>query len=46
VEHDSLTPYGALSVDEDVRAGCPRAPFSFWFLRHDDFDDSPPSVSA
>ena len=42
----SLTPYGAQSDDEDVPEGWPQAPFSFWFRRHDEFDDSPPSASA
>ena len=42
----SLTPYGAQSDDEDVPEGWPQAPFSFWFRRHDEFDDPPPSASA
>jgi predicted dithiol-disulfide oxidoreductase (DUF899 family) len=42
----SLTPYGAQSEDEDAPEGWPQAPFSFWFRRHDEFDDSPPSASA
>jgi len=42
----SLTPYGAQSDDEDVPEGWPQAPFSFWFRRHDEFNDSPPSASA
>ena len=42
----SLTPYGAQSDDEDVPEGWPQAPFSFWFRRHDEFDDPPPSARA
>jgi predicted dithiol-disulfide oxidoreductase (DUF899 family) len=42
----SLTPYGAQSEDEDAPDGWPQAPFSFWFRRHDEFDDPPPSVST
>jgi predicted dithiol-disulfide oxidoreductase (DUF899 family) len=38
--------YGAQSDDEDVPDGWPQAPFSFWFRRHDEFDDPPPSASA
>ena len=28
--------------DEDLPEGWPRAPGSFWFRRHDEFDDDPP----
>jgi predicted dithiol-disulfide oxidoreductase (DUF899 family) len=42
----SLTPYGAQSEDEDAPEGWPQAPFSFWFRRHDEFNDSPPSAST
>jgi predicted dithiol-disulfide oxidoreductase (DUF899 family) len=41
----SLTPYGGQSDDEDLPEGWPRAPQAFWFRRHDEFDDPPPSVS-
>ena len=41
----SLTPYGAQSDDEDVPEGWPQAPFSFWFRRHDEFNELPPSAS-
>jgi len=41
----SLTPYGAQSDDEDTPDGWPQEPFSFWFRRHDEFDDPPPSAS-
>src|SRR5215218_4199292 len=41
----SLTPYGGQSDDEDLPEGWPRAPQTFWFRRHDEFDDPPPSVS-
>ena len=40
----SLTPYGGQSDDEDLPEGWPRAPGSFWFRRHDEFDDPPPSA--
>ena len=40
----SLTPYGGQSDDEDLPEGWPRAPGSFWFRRHDEFDDLPPSA--
>jgi hypothetical protein len=42
----SLTPYGGQSDDEDLPEGWPRAPQSFWFRRHDEFDDTPPSASS
>lgn len=41
----SLTPYGGQSEDEDLPEGWPRAPGSFWFRRHDEFDEPPPSAS-
>src|SRR5829696_2154431 len=40
----SLTPYGGQSDDEDLPEGWPRAPGSFWFRRHDEFDEPPPSA--
>jgi hypothetical protein len=40
----SLTPYGGQSDDEDLPKGWPRAPQSFWFRRHDEFDEPPPSA--
>jgi predicted dithiol-disulfide oxidoreductase (DUF899 family) len=40
----SLTPYGGQSDDEELPEGWPRAPQSFWFRRHDEFDDPPPSA--
>ena len=40
----SLTPYGGQSDDEDVPEGWPQAPGSFWFRRHDEFDEPPPSA--
>ena len=40
----SLTPYGGQSEDEDAPEGWPQAPGSFWFRRHDEFDDPPPSA--
>jgi hypothetical protein len=42
----SLTPYGAQSDDEDAPEGWPQAPFSFWFRRHDELNDLPPSAST
>ena len=42
----SLTPYGAQSEDEEAPDGWPQAPFSFWFRRHDEFNDPPPSAST
>ena len=32
--------------DEEAPDGWPQAPFSFWFRRHDEFNDPPPSASA
>ena len=40
----SLTPYGGQGEDEDVPEGWPQAPWSFWYRRHDEFDDPPPSA--
>jgi predicted dithiol-disulfide oxidoreductase (DUF899 family) len=40
----SITPYGAQGDDEDAPEGWPKAPFSFWFRRHDEFDEPPPSA--
>jgi len=40
----SLTPYGGQTEDEDVPDGWPQAPRSFWFRRHDEFDEPPPSA--
>ena len=40
----SLTPYGGQTEDEDVPPGWPQAERSFWFRRHDEFDDLPPSA--
>jgi predicted dithiol-disulfide oxidoreductase (DUF899 family) len=40
-----LTPYGGQSEDEDAPEGWPRAPNSFWFRRHDEFDEPPPSAT-
>ena len=42
----NLTPYGGQSEDEDSPEGWPRAPDSFWFRRHDEFDEPPPSANA
>ena len=42
----SLTPYGGQSEEEDLPEGWPRAPGSFWFRRHDEFDDPPPSAGG
>jgi predicted dithiol-disulfide oxidoreductase (DUF899 family) len=41
----SLTPYGGQSEQEDLPEGWPRAPDSFWFRRHDEFDEPAPSAS-
>jgi len=40
----SLTPYGGQGEDEDAPEGWPQAPTSFWYRRHDEFDDLPPSA--
>jgi predicted dithiol-disulfide oxidoreductase (DUF899 family) len=42
----NLTPYGGQSEDEDTPEGWPKAPDSFWFRRHDEFDEPPPSADA
>ena len=42
----SLTPYGGQSEDEDTPEGWPTAPGSFWFRRHDEFDEPPPSAGG
>ncbi len=42
----SLTPYGAQADDEDAPEGWPKAPGSFWFRRHDEFDELPPSARS
>jgi hypothetical protein len=39
----SLSPM-AQPDDEEVPDGWPQAPFSFWFRRHDEFDEPPPSA--
>jgi predicted dithiol-disulfide oxidoreductase (DUF899 family) len=41
-----LTPYGGQSDDEDAPEGWPQAPQSFWFRRHDEFDEPPPSATS
>jgi hypothetical protein len=41
-----LTPYGGQSDAEDSPEGWPQAPYSFWFHRHDEYDDPPPSASG
>lgn len=40
----SLTPYGGQSEDEDAPDGWPQAPPTFWYRRHDEFDEPPPSA--
>jgi len=40
----SLTPYGGQGGDEDVPEGWPQASWSFWYRRHDEFDEPPPSA--
>jgi len=40
----ALTPYGGQSDDEDAPEGRPQAPQSFWYRRHDEFDEPPPSA--
>jgi predicted dithiol-disulfide oxidoreductase (DUF899 family) len=39
----ALTPYGGQSEDEDSPEGWPQAPSSFWYRRHDEFNEAPPS---
>jgi predicted dithiol-disulfide oxidoreductase (DUF899 family) len=41
----SLTPYGGQGDDEDAPEGWPQAPGSFWYRRHDEFDEPAPSAS-
>ena len=40
----SLTPYGGQGEDGDAPEGWPQASWSFWYRRHDEFDDLPPSA--
>jgi predicted dithiol-disulfide oxidoreductase (DUF899 family) len=42
----SLTPYGGQVDDEDTPDGWPKAPGSFWYRRHDEFDEPAPSARA
>jgi predicted dithiol-disulfide oxidoreductase (DUF899 family) len=42
----SLTPYGGQSDDEDAPAGWPQAPHSFWYRRHDEYDEPAPSARS
>jgi hypothetical protein len=42
----SLTPYAGQSDDEDAPEGWPQAPQSFWYRRHDEFDEPAPSASS
>jgi hypothetical protein len=42
----SLTPYGGQADDEDTPEGWPKASRSFWFRRHDEFDELPPSARS
>jgi predicted dithiol-disulfide oxidoreductase (DUF899 family) len=42
----NLTPYGGQSEGEDTPDGWPTAPDSFWFRRHDEFDEPPPSAAV
>ena len=42
----SLTPYGGQSEGEDAPEGWPKARDSFWFRRHDEFDDPQPSANG
>ena len=42
----SLTPYGGQCDDEDLPEGWPAAPQSFWYRRHDEFNDPPPSATG
>ena len=41
-----LTPYGGQSDGEDAPEGWPQAPQSFWYRRHDEFDEPPPSATS
>jgi predicted dithiol-disulfide oxidoreductase (DUF899 family) len=40
----SLTPYGGQIDTEDAPEGWPQAPMSFWYRRHDEFDEPAPSA--
>ena len=42
----SLTPYGGQSDDEDAPEGWPQVPGSFWYRRHDEFNEPPPSAAT
>jgi predicted dithiol-disulfide oxidoreductase (DUF899 family) len=42
----SLAPYGGQADDEDAPEGWPKAPMSFWYRRHDEFDELPPSARS
>jgi predicted dithiol-disulfide oxidoreductase (DUF899 family) len=42
----SLTPYGGQVEGEDAPEGWPQAPGEFWFRRHDEFDELPPSAAG
>jgi predicted dithiol-disulfide oxidoreductase (DUF899 family) len=42
----SLTPYGGQGEDEEVPEGWPTAPWEFWYRRHDEFDEPPPSAGG
>jgi predicted dithiol-disulfide oxidoreductase (DUF899 family) len=42
----ALTPYGGQMEGEDVPEGWPQAPWKFWFRRHDEFDELPPSARS
>jgi predicted dithiol-disulfide oxidoreductase (DUF899 family) len=39
-----LTPYGMQDESEDSPDGWPQAPGAFWFRRHDEYEDPPPSA--
>jgi hypothetical protein len=40
----ALTPYGGQVEGENAPDGWPQAPMSFWYRRHDEFDEPPPSA--
>ncbi len=40
----ALTPYGGQIEGEGVPEGWPQAPMSFWYRRHDEFDEPAPSA--
>ena len=42
----SLTPFGGQADDEYAPDGWPRAPLSYWYRRHDEFDEPAPSARA